>query len=1747
MRKPLLDRIVFQLGEVLFSRDSEYRKDLNGDRSIRSVVVKNLSNETVKQFDLSYSYFGPSGGTEEQMRLRLDSLSELSAANGRLKYGFEYEDTYGLPNRVSTGLFTRVYAEDHWGYYNGINNTSFEARHKVKYYGAYHTQVLDELGTASREPNALYAKSGMLKKVKLPTGGHVAFEYEGHSSSDERLPNTVGMSSIPFTLDEQPNNFSISNINEPFSYVTVSGTYGAGFAVAFSIYDNINPALALYTDTLQGVGHKTFRYKFQNGSYSIRAKQIGAHTNPDDHYEVRLKYEVETVLAQKPVGGLRIRKSSLYDPISGTTQKREYYYTLDGSGSSVSPSTGTIANVPQYGIQDITPFMTNQVSYFDSRLLLPQGYIRQLQSSYPLSTTQGSNVGYAKVWTVDNDSLRTEYNFTSYNDFLEFADGFRETPFSDETKLVIGNQKYETHPIAPYDERDFLRGRPLSTVFYRKTGAGFTKVKKQENSYEFNMSMPTVTRAGQIKQHLPDTTEYVEGMLLETFPSETGTGIAFKRHRLYTGRYDLKKTIVTDYHGVDSTKSETSYRYGDSPWFVSSNFHYQPTEISRARSDGALDVDKLYYPYNGYLALPYWNSTELGSFAALSLQNRIASPVLTQRYSNGKLVSATKDVYGYFTTSSGSILDVSDILKYNTVSQSFEPEVKIVNRNTYGHIVETRNKLGPSTTYLYSYNGQLPVAEIRNAGYPSVEGVLTGAPAITTFSNLPSPDKSAVDAFLLPLKTALPDAHITSYTYKPLVGLTSQTDPKGMTISYTYDTFNRLENIKDQNGDIVKNYKYGYADGTAGPPVAPTYRSAAVTVYKTKNNCTTGIGSEVGYTILALKYTSTVSQAAADQQARADAEAGAQANANSLGTCTTPAAGTVSLNYSLPGTVQFILRIINATTNAYTDHPLSGDGVLNNIPSGTFNLALSEVTASSNTYNFSLNGVAKSGNSTSYDNFAFTANASLTITTAPSGGPHYNTAQTISKTKSNCPSGTGTAVSYTVAANSYSSPTSVADANLLALAGGDAAAQANANALGGCTVSGTTTYYSQITLVTKAKNNCPNGVSGVPLEISYYPGSHTSLISVADADLQVHAAAQQHANSMGGCAITSGTYTLNFTAPLTSHFSVHIKDVAGNTLSNPTFGGSHVLNNLPGGTGSITITATTAFGAKFSYNLNGVVNNSEPAQFNGVALTGIVNLSVIQTTFMNQTLGITKTKNNCPSGQVGSSVTYTVQENRYSSTISQADANQKARDQEDVNAQNYANTNGTCTAAPPETPFTLNYGVPFNKQFLVTITDTVANTSVSYTISSAGAIYNIPGGKNSYVSVTSLNATGLYNFSFAGQYKTGTSVRFAPVELKYTLSLGIGIVTFYNSEITVTKTRNCPSGQVGSSVTYTVPANTCSSTISQADADQQADTYAQNYANENGFCSLPPTYYNTYLSVTKIRNNCAAGYTGTSVIYTVPNAKYSSIISQADANQKAQDDADANAQDYANTNGSCTPPPTYYSAYLSVTKTRNNCAVGYTGTTVTYTVPGAKYTSIISQADADQKAQADADANAQNYANANGTCTPPVTYYSSSISIVLKKNNCPSGETGLNSYYYVPYGKYTSLISQADANQKAQDDINANGQNYVNTNGSCVPSTFSIDYTIPYGSKFVISVINQTTGVTTNYTTTGTTGTITGIPIGDGYISATDQNGAPGYYYRLNGQYCVWSDTQAPAFTGVAYFPTNLSGTKSLVITETIE
>ncbi len=63
------------------------------------------------------------------------------------------------------------------------------------------------------------------------------------------------------------------------------------------------------------------------------------------------------------------------------------------------------------------------------------------------------------------------------------------------------------------------------------------------------------------------------------------------------------------------------------------------------------------------------------------------------------------------------------------------------------------------------------------------------------------------------------DAFMTTYTYQPQVGMTSNTMSGGRFTYYEYDALNRLKVIRDNNYNIIKLIEYNYKDNLIRIPI----------------------------------------------------------------------------------------------------------------------------------------------------------------------------------------------------------------------------------------------------------------------------------------------------------------------------------------------------------------------------------------------------------------------------------------------------------------------------------------------------------------------------------------------------------------------------------------------------------------------------------------------------------------------------------------------------------------------------------------------------------------------------------------------------------------------------------------------------------------------------------------------------------------------------------------------------------------
>ena len=255
-----------------------------------------------------------------------------------------------------------------------------------------------------------------------------------------------------------------------------------------------------------------------------------------------------------------------------------------------------------------------------------------------------------------------------------------------------------------------------------------------------------------------------------------------------------------------------------------------------------------------------------------------------------------------------------------------------------------------------------------------------------------------------------------------------------------------------------------------------------------------------------------------------------------------------------------------------------------------------------------------------------------------------------------------------------------------------------------------------------------------------------------------------------------------------------------------------------------------------------------------------------------------------------------------------------------------------------------------------------------------------------------------------------------------------------------------PETEKGEELEYVVEAGKYTSIISQSDADDKAmrdiEQNGQNWVNEHGRC-ITILWYNVKKSKSFRKNDCDPDTEeGSLVTMTIEAGQFSSTISQEDADRKAEAELNAKGQDYANSHGTCNTIK-WYNDRKSKMFQKTDCEVTEVGSMVEYVVEAGRFSSSVSKEDANQKALEALEAEGPGYANEHGTCETNL-WYNVEKSKVFYKNDCEDGFIGAPYTYTVEAGKYTSDVSQEDADQKALDDIEKNGQDQANLNGKCV-------------------------------------------------------------------------------------------------------
>ncbi|WP_131539589.1 DUF5977 domain-containing protein [Pedobacter nototheniae] len=822
-----------------------------------SVVDKDALRE-IKYFKFNHSYFG------DNAFLKLTSLEENiggdlhGTSSSPLIHNFEYEESFGFPIKPTLGA-------DHFGYYNG-SSSSILIPSSIYPSGP------------NREPNLSFTKQGALKKITYPTGGYTTFTYEGNVAFDGRnyKKKDIGITAkafvqgtdvVPFVL-ETAQEIRIEVDRYP---LTTWGDGNIRGETDFEVRNSITGEKVMFGRVVSENANPPFTQVLPAGSYFLYAMA--------DRYENELRATVnytrttDIPLEGKVVGGIRVRSVKDF-PLIGLSTVKEYKYT-DADGFS----TGTSNPTPVYHQSNITEVIEEPTGYRTRNAVIYSSSISESDyygvQDYYQSVTETNT-------SVDNKLVvRSDYSMNNY---------FNAQPHLTQTTVFKSLSSGLLQPI----KRTVMN---YMAVF----GNSITSVRP-EQTFEviLNRSGPAWGYPGPLKQFAPITTQYNQGW-----------------------EYVLKSSEI-NYFGTDSVKNESINIYDP----VKKNL-----QMTRQLSaDGGIVVTKYKYADN-----------YVPSLSAPFLTANVTAPVWEKQLwkktlTDSVLIASTVTLFNnqfrptdIYTMDATGIHSLNSEFRsaglYNTVISDtrLSPKAHFY-YDAVGHLVHQKQENGPSMAYKWGYGTNTkhyPIAEAKNASdseiftenFEDISNESTGnAHTGNRFHNgnylvnwiTPNAKPYLIDYYFLTgsgwqyktepfisgnhslsggtayddIRVFPSDAQITTYTYNTGIGISSIIDTKGLTQFYEYDSFNKLENIKDGNGNILKNNKYNFrvADGRF-------YNTETSAVFY-RNNCGTGVsGSGVFYTIAAGSYVSSLSQADADAQATAALQLAGQANANAKGTC----------------------------------------------------------------------------------------------------------------------------------------------------------------------------------------------------------------------------------------------------------------------------------------------------------------------------------------------------------------------------------------------------------------------------------------------------------------------------------------------------------------------------------------------------------------------------------------------------------------------------------------------------------------------------------------------------------------------------------------------------------------------------------------------------------------------------------------------------------------------------------------------
>lgn len=496
-------------------------------------------------------------------------------------------------------------------------------------------------------------------------------------------------------------------------------------------------------------------------------------------------------------GGLRIYKTRSFPDPTNSNLKIEKEYIYDKNYLDVNYSTGDISS----GVLAYRPKYYIEYDFFGGNTMF------KFQSTpiKSFSETKGSHITYSNVIEKLDNGSSTEYIFSNHdNGFIDIKPENCMQSFNCQSSLGISQV---TLPDAlnkmPLNSLKDERGKLLNELFINEN-----KKIVEENRYYYNTNtnrLDNYVRAIEFDESWISPIESSYGVFFHSV--FTYTNAKLSAFRIYTYQTYLEK-IENYKYDISVTpntfvKSVKEYVYSNAI-----GFH----QLKEEKQNSSLNTDSEKFIKKYY----YSKDTEMSGepfISDLNNSNMIGIPLRTDTYRGTEKLGEEKTQYAKDAYTSNLLLPKYIWAKKGTdVNAVLEKKITFDLYDDKGNLKQYTTELGQPVSIVWGYNKTLPIAKVEGLAYSSIPA--TKLNEAISLSN--ATGTNYVEANLLAkldelrAETALDNSFITTYTYKPLIGISTVKDPKGDKLTYTYDFFNRLEFVKDLNGKIVNQYEYHY-------------------------------------------------------------------------------------------------------------------------------------------------------------------------------------------------------------------------------------------------------------------------------------------------------------------------------------------------------------------------------------------------------------------------------------------------------------------------------------------------------------------------------------------------------------------------------------------------------------------------------------------------------------------------------------------------------------------------------------------------------------------------------------------------------------------------------------------------------------------------------------------------------------------------------------------------------------------------